>query len=95
MHNTSRSHTMPRQAGGRPQTAAERGLRPSHGQYTEGDSVKVTGLIGDRFTVLGFRDDEVDLFEQRPGTGYRTFPVDRIRHAAPTAAHTAHVRGLA
>jgi hypothetical protein len=72
-----------RASGGRPQTAAERGYEPRLGKFAEGDTVRVRGLVGEKFKVLGFRAGNAELFGLGQNTGHRTIPVDRIVKAQP------------
>lgn len=78
--------TIARRRGGRQQTAAERGLAdrwhagPGCRYFVERDIVKVQGIRGARFRVLGFRpDDTVDVFGGRPGQAFAVRTVDAHR----------------
>lgn len=68
--------------GGRPQTADERGLEPTWGDFVEGQTVRLQGEVGPRYTVLGFRPG--DLAELYPTGnnahgGQRTVKAGRLR----------------
>lgn len=66
-------------------TAADRGYEATCDSFAEGDTVRVDGIVGDRFTVLGFRNRIAELFTQEPNTGQRSIAVERLRKAKPTA----------
>lgn len=77
---------LPRSRGGRTFTAADRGLE-SHctterGDFVEGQTVRIQGEIGPRYTVLGFRPGGLaELYPTGPSAsgGQRTVRVDRLR----------------
>lgn len=75
-----------RARGGRTFTAAERGLEAhrttDHGEFVEGQTVRLNGEIGPRYTLLGFRaDGTADLYPatQSGSGGQRTVAADRLR----------------
>lgn len=58
--------------------AAARGYEPRHGKLAEGDTVRIAGVIGERFKVLGFRDGVAELWGLGQHSGQRSIPVERL-----------------